>query len=307
MGHYSRLKLYYDLFLLTVKNSRITPKKIAKRMEYSGRGRSPSTLLWHMKNMYEKNISKPPQITLKSFEKAQICTFFCKRTKNLGLFNVLTKIDNDPDITYAVALSSKRFFITTRKDTINVNQYGLTVKEQSRMYTPVYTIPKGWNIPVRKALLTLLEGEYKKGIIPRTLHYHLDWNTVDWKIYHSMKKNVRVEFTAIAKKVGCTSVTVKNHFYNRILPKCTTINFFFPQGYDSYRQAFLKVKTDFESSLINAFSRLPCTTYVFPLEKELIVGLFYENIKDVIFTIGKMEEKAIIDDYLLYSPLACTV
>jgi len=45
-------------------------------MKYSGRGRSPSTLLWHIKNMYEKKISKPPQITLKSFEKAQIYTFF---------------------------------------------------------------------------------------------------------------------------------------------------------------------------------------------------------------------------------------
>ncbi len=54
---------------------------------------------------------------------------------------------------------------------------------------------------------------------------------------------------------------------------------------------------------MRALGGLPCTTHVFPLEKELILILYHESINKVMDTIQKMEEVGIIDDYLLYVPL----
>jgi hypothetical protein len=55
---------------------------------------------------------------------------------------------------------------------------------------------------------------------------------------------------------------------------------------------------------VTALQKLPCTTYVFPLENELILTLFSENATKVLQIVEKMEEKAIIDDSLLYNPIA---
>jgi len=67
------------------------------------------------------------------------------------------------------------------------------------------------------------------------------------------------------------------------------------------------VFNEVECSIIDALKELPCTSYIFSLEKSVILGLFHESITDVLSVIGKMEEKAILDDYLLYNPLACTI
>lgn len=59
----------------------------------------------------------------------------------------------------------------------------------------------------------------------------------------------------------------------------------------------------YETALVNNLQRLPCTTYVFPLEKELLLFLCHEGIEKVMEISRKMEEKAFIDSFLLYAPI----
>jgi len=88
-----------------------------------------------------------------------------------------------------------------------------------------------------------------------------------------------------------------------MLPCCTVGHCFFPFGYDYYDKAFLRIYSRYEKDIVRALERLPCTTHVFPLEKELILILYHESISKLMDTIQKMEEVGIIDDYLLYIPL----
>ena len=60
----------------------------------------------------------------------------------------------------------------------------------------------------------------------------------------------------------------------------------------------------YEEDIVRSLQKLPCTTYVFPLEKSIVLGLFHESIKVLMEVLEKMEEKAIIDNSLLFSPLA---
>ena len=187
---------------------------------------------------------------------------------------------------------------------MNIGKYDLSLKEKSKLFTPIYTIPSGWDNEMGNALDNFLNSQFSRSRIPRTLYEGLDWETLDWNIFDAMKTNIREKFTVIARKVGSSVVTVKKHFCDSILPNCVVANYFFPKGYRNCKQVFLMIYSDYEFSLIEALSKLPCTTYVFPLENSIILGLFHESISDILETLQKMEEKAIIDDYLLYNPLA---
>jgi hypothetical protein len=79
--------------------------------------------------------------------------------------------------------------------------------------------------------------------------------------------------------------------------------FFFPQGRNSYREIFLKIETDYEVSLVKALERLPCTSYVYPLDNALAVVLFQKDEKSTLFILQKLKEIGILNDYLFYTPL----
>ena len=107
----------------------------------------------------------------------------------------------------------------------------------------------------------------------------------------------------MAKDVGVSSKTVQKHFYEKVLPKCIQINYFFPRGYQDYLKAFLLINSDYELKIVSALRKLPCTTYVFPLEESLVIVLFHESVTKTLEFLEKIEEKAIIDSYLLYNVL----
>jgi hypothetical protein len=87
------------------------------------------------------------------------------------------------------------------------------------------------------------------------------------------------------------------------LPCCNIAHYFFPKGYDHYHQSLLILESDHEKGLVQAFSKLPCTTYVFPLEKEVVFGVFHERVNDLMFALKKIEEKGYLRRYLLLVPL----
>ncbi len=291
---------------MIIEDPRIMPKGIAKKLKFSGQGKARSTILYHLKNMYEKRISMKPQISLKPFKSTQITTYLCKRKASKGLYSMFKEIDKDPNVNYALCLSSCDFFLTSRDDDLHVEKFGLTVEEKSKLFTPLYPIPKNWNLEMDDATRAFFQISFEKKRFKREIHENLDWDDLDWRIYNFMKGNIRQKFTVVARGTNTTSKTVKDHFYRRILPNCIQINYFFPKGYYNYLKAFVKIDSDFENSIAEALKNLTSTNYVFPLEKNFILVLFHESSVKILEFLRKMEEMAIIDDYLLYSILAST-
>jgi hypothetical protein len=66
------------------------------------------------------------------------------------------------------------------------------------------------------------------------------------------------------------------------------------------------VHTDYEQSITTALKRLPCTSYVYPLEKGLLINIFHENINILMTLFGKLAEMGIIDTYTQLTPLWCS-
>ena len=48
---------YHELYGLIIQNPRITPREIAKKTKYSGQGKTRATIAYHLRNMYEKEVS----------------------------------------------------------------------------------------------------------------------------------------------------------------------------------------------------------------------------------------------------------
>jgi hypothetical protein len=301
------LKLYYELFSFLVKNPKTELRYIAEYYRKTGRGRSPSTWGYHIEQMFQKKISREPIMLLKSHEQAYITAYFCEYEKKTGFHDVIRNLSEDKEITYGTALSSRDFFITSTNEKKNLEEYNLQVKDKSVLYTPLYPVPTGWGLSMEEAFANVLDSDFRKGVLPRTLYRYLDWDDLDWKIYLEVRKRLRsFEYTATAKVVGSTPTTVMTRFREKIVPKCIQINYFFPDGYDQYLQAFLKIETDCESSLVKALGGLPCTSYVYPLENCMIILLFHKNIDLLILMLKKLEKKKVLDSCLLYSPLMCT-
>ncbi len=295
---------YYELFSLIVNDPRIMPNDMAKALKYTGQGRAPSTLAYHVEQMYEKGISRKPQITLKVFKDFQKTTYFCKKKESRGSYSIFRQIDKDPKITYAYCLSTDDFFLISEDRNLRVENYKLDIAEKQLLFTPIYTIPRGWNIPTNDAFRKIPESSFQEGRIRRITHYDLPWEKIDWEIYHATYRDIRCKFTPLARALEIDYKTFKKHFYDRILPNCAVINYFFPKGQEHYKQAFLKLESKCEEDIVRSLQKLPCTTYVFPLEKSIVLGLFHESIKILMEVLEKMEEKAIIDNSLLFSPLA---
>lgn len=193
--------------------------------------------------------------------------------------------------------------MTSRVKDLTLEKEGLDILEQSRLYTPVYTVPQGWNTPMNEALEALTRIELRKGIIPRTVYYDFPWSELDWRIFEIMSDSVRTKIAYLAREIHGDYSTAKHHFFDVVVPCCVIAHYFFPKGYSSYFQSFIKVSSDYEVEMVKAFENLPCTTYVFPLEKELVINLFHENQKNMVTLLEKMEEKTVIDSFLLYNPL----
>jgi hypothetical protein len=131
----------------------------------------------------------------------------------------------------------------------------------------------------------------------------LPWDEIDFKIYEIMKNNVQMPFSHVAEHTDFSSVSIKRYFYKKVLPYCNISHYFFPKGYPHYQQALIMVHSNYEKGLLDAFSRMPCTSYLFPLEKEIILILFHENVNDLMSAIRKLEEKGYFEKYLLQVPL----
>jgi hypothetical protein len=288
---------------MMVEDPRVKVRTIAKRMGYVGRGRSPSTVTRHIQNMYKKKISRPPRLTLKPYKKWQNTAYFCKKTNKKGLYSTFLKLYRDEKIGYVILLSGCEYFIISREKDLDLRRYGLEIEEESLMYMPVYVMPEKWNNSMEKGLKEMARCEFEKGLIEREVGEDPRWDDIDWRIYDRFGGNVRTEYTGVAREIGVFPNTVKSRFLNKVMPSCVMAQYFFPKGYDYYEKVIIRIHSKFEKGIVNTLKKFPCTSYVFPLNDELVITLFHENVGDILPVIEKIEEKAFIEDYLLYIPV----
>lgn len=299
-----RIALFYTIFRAIVTTPRIMVKDIAVLLGRSGRGRTKASASRQLLRMYAEKVSLYPQLVLTPFENAQVTTYFLRRTTEKDLTSTFYRLYHDDDIIYVLYLAGRYdFFVTSYRDDLTFDALDLEITSKSKLFTPVYTIPHGWKLSIKEAVYNFLQSPFEKGNIERVVQERLPWKDIDWEIFNVMKDNARKEFAPVGKTVGVFSNTVKRHFYNTILPCCTVAHYFFPLGYDHYRQIFLHLNTQYEKDIVAALSALPCTSYVFPVDTGLLVNLFHDNINDTMLMIQKMEEMGIVKNHLLYTPL----
>lgn len=298
------LEKYHELFTVVAEEPRIMPKGICKKLGYSGRGKAETTILYHLQNMYEKGISREPRLTLKPFKNYQKFSYICRRETERHLPSITQRIDRDPEITYALCLSSSDFFLISYNGNLPLDKYELTLREKARIFTPFFPIPENWMLPTEKAFSKFSDYSFDKGKVERNTYNKLEWSDLDWAIFHAMRGNVREKFAKVARCSESTPKTVKSHFFRYVLPNCVLINYFFPAGFNNYKHCFLRITSEHELGIVNALSLLPCTSYVYPVDNGIILILFHESIEMVLKVMEKMEKMAILDGYLMYNPLA---
>lgn len=297
------LEKYYELFTLIVEDPRIMPKSITRKLGFSGTGKSRTTIMYHLESMYEKEVSLKPQLKILPFSNLKKYAYFCRKMDNKNILETFLKLHSNEDVSFVQCLSGPDFFVTSFRDDIDFEIDSLLIEEKSTFYRSIYTNPSGWNKNLGKCFESLIDTNYCKGKLERKTYGILEWTEIDWRIYLFMRGNVRCRFTEAGKYAGVDSKTAKRHFYESVLPKCDVAHYFFPQGRNSYREIFLKIETDYEISLVKALEKLPCTSYVYPLDNALAAVLFQKDEKSTLFILQKLKEIGILNGYLFYTPL----
>lgn len=303
-----KIKTFYLLYKLIVDDSRVRGKEMALALGRSGRGQTISSATRQLDDMYRLKVSFKPRLVLNNYKDYETKAFFCRKSGRHGGSSIYWKLYNKKlksEISSAFYLAGNYdYFVTTRKEPINLESIGLEICETTNFYDPIFTIPNGWKHSMKDCTKKFLEYDFIKGKLPRKCHGTLNWEDLHWKIYLSIRTDLRKPFKHVERDSGVSSYAIKKNLFDVVVPCCTIANYFFPYGYDSYDKIFIKIQSEYEKSIVSALKYLPCTTYVYPLENDTILIIFHEGIKDILMLTKKMEEMDLFEDLLLSVPLA---
>lgn len=305
MEVYEKSDTYYFIYQCIREKFRIKIKELAVLLGISGRGKTFATASKYLHRMYEYKISLKPALIFRSYENVCITTYFLKVKSKDTFSETFQSLKEDPNVSKVFFLSGAYdFLVTSLQDNLGLKTHGVTAAKKSIMYNPQFTVPHGWKKDTEDALRTFTNSNLEKGALERELRDFLPWEDIHWNIFYEMKDDARLSFKEVGESIGVTFDTVKKHFYESVLPYCDVAHYFFPKGYDNYYQSLILLKSHYEKDLIKALGTLPCTSYVYPLEKELLLSVFHEGVIDLLKAFKKLEEAGFVDEYLLLVPLA---
>jgi hypothetical protein len=303
---FERLETYWDILkAIKLLHGRATYKEIAKQMGHTGRGRSPSTIQRHFTNMKKRKITRNPILIQKPYRESQTNVYFCRKPQRKEVTKTYKQLCSDSRINYVLYLAGDiDYFVTSRED-LDLKDYDIEIIEKNKLYDPIFTFPlKGsWKIPSDVLYEKSLTLKIEKGRLDRKVYDDLQWDETDWRIYESMKFNVRKPFSIVSEEIKISQKTVKSHFYKKIIPASLIAYYFFPEGYDFYKQTFIQIYTAFERGLVNAFRNLATTTYIYPLEDRIVLNCFHEDENFFMGIIKGFEENEIIEKYTYAIPI----
>lgn len=295
---------YYTIYSLHREKLRCTNWDVARALGKTGRGRSKTTASKYVNQLYDNEVSFRPNLILRTYENSNLKAFFLKAKKSGELTTVYNYLKEDPNIAYFMLLSGKYdFFVTTRCDNYRFKTKA-TVAKKTQMFTPIFTIPKGWRLDASSLLKDkIAHSKPSRGKIERIVEDFLPWDQREFDIHNLMMNNAQMSFSTVAKKLDMSHTTVKKYFYKNILPYCNVTHYFFPEGYSFYDKSFILLESDYETGLIDLFTLLPCTTYIYPFEEEIALTIFHKGIQELMFALKKLEEREYLTTHSLFTPL----
>ena len=98
------LEKYHELFTFVVEDPRIMPKDITRKLGFSGTGKARTTILYHLENMYEKEISLKPQLKILPFLNLKKYAYFCRKEDNKNIFETFLKLHSSEDVSFVRGL-----------------------------------------------------------------------------------------------------------------------------------------------------------------------------------------------------------
>ena len=302
MAKYNTLQTYFAIFNEIREMPRYKLKPIAQAMGLSGRGHAYAVASHYIKKLYEEEYSFRPNLILRNFENCFTTAYFLKVLNPKHQTSLYLDLVANSDISYMLFLGGRYDFFVTSKKELEFDDK-LSIEKESILYDPIYTIPNGWEKDVNDQLRKIACLDLEKGLIKRDMGDFLYWDKIQWDIFEIMRNNLQITFLDVGKCLNVAPNTVRKYFNADILPNCDIAHYFFPKGYNYYLQSLVILKTDFETGFVKSLKKLPCTSYIFPLEDELAIILFHEGVNDLMFMLKKFEEKGFIDYHFLLVPI----
>jgi len=293
-----KIQTWWDIYTCLHENGRAHIGEVCKKMKYTGRGKNRDTISRYLNEAFEKGIITRPRLTLANHEGSTLYAYLLKCTeKRTELFEILRK---HPEVLYIVLLNGDyQLFFTSRS-----NQVLLPCPhEVSPIFTPIYTMPGGWNRSEQQCLNAVTSHIYEEGTLSRSVFDPLDWDPLDWQIYNVFRMDLRQNLKKVAENLRVSYETIRLHLYGKILPQTIQFLGFFPRGLQNYSHIFFLVKTPYERSFISALSKLQTSCTIWPLQSHLICMVYFQHLNLFLDTLFNLEKRKIFKEYYFLLPV----
>jgi hypothetical protein len=258
-----------------VKSS--TLKILYKYVTYSTEiGRSPTTdfqrkcfpkkrrkTIANQIRQYENRIFFGPRLLVLGDVTVKMVPF-----EGMPALETLEKDKRDNSVYHSMALVGSYSLISFRRN--QESSDGTNILTYAESIVPTY--------PSSNSMVDINLSTCKAQKLP-TMRKSLEWDDLDWGIYHNMRDPNRPSNVA-AKALGLSHMTVLNRFY-RIQRDCSIWMPFFPKGYNGYSQSIVQLKTEYEVGLRDELQKLDRSTYIYKIDDFLLLHLFLEENKDL--------------------------
>lgn len=293
-----KIQTWWDIYTCLHENGRMHIGEVCRKIRYTGRGKNRDTISRYLNEAFEKGIITKPRLTLANHEGSTLYAYLLECAGNrTKLFETL---ETHPDILYISLLNGDyQLFFTSRSDQILL-EYPHTL---SPIFTPIYTVPGGYNRSEQKCLDMITSYTYEEGMLPRDVLPPLDWDVLDWEIYNALRMDLRESLKKVAETLDTTYETIRLRLHNKILPQTIQFVGFFPQGLENYSHLFFLVRTPCERSLVSALSKLQTSCLIWPLQDALLCLVYFQNLNIFLRAIFNLEKRKIFREYYLLFPL----
>ncbi|MBU7011607.1 MAG: hypothetical protein HXS46_13030 [Theionarchaea archaeon] len=194
------------------------------------------------------------------------------------------KLVQDPKVSYVMALEGYHNFLVFKN--------GATILKFAKAIVPSY--------PSKKTLYDIDPTE--KGKLPID-HYPEKWDEYDWRVYELMR-DPNVKYWKVGQKIGMSWQTAKRRFW-RIMKQCKVFVGFYPLGFDSYSQAIITFKTEYEIGIMKELEKIDRSSFIFKFDDTIILFLSYEN-TSMNYPFSKLRKEGKICDLHISNPVKYT-